>query len=95
MLNDLSMEQVMIACTGLTALLLLTFGGPRARLLAPWFGLASQPFWLSAAIHAHQLGILVVSGAYSLVWLASCIKSLYVLRARFAAPFADEHWSDE
>jgi hypothetical protein len=80
MLKDLPLEQIMIAATGLIALTLLTFGGRRARLIAPWFGLASQPFWIAAAIHANQLGILVVSGAYTLVWLASCIKSLLTLR---------------
>lgn len=80
MLNDLSFEQAAIACTGLVALALLTFGGRRARLIAPWFGLASQPFWILAAIHAHQPGILIVSSAYTLVWVASCVKSLFALR---------------
>lgn len=95
MLNDLPLEQIMIAATGLIALTLLTFGGRRARLIAPWFGLASQPFWIMAAIQAHQLGILVVSGAYSLVWLASCIRSLMAIRARFNAPFSRDAWGDE
>ena len=68
--------QIWIAASGLAAIALLQFGSPRARRWAPFIGLAGQPAWLWYAIDAHAPGVLVVSAAYTVVWLAGCVREL-------------------
>jgi len=85
-LNAITFNQVAIAFTGLVALLLLTFGGKTARLVAPVFGLAGQPFWLLSAIESNQLGVLVVTLAYTMVWLGSALRSILTLRRQLVQP---------
>ncbi len=68
--------QAWIAVTGLAAIAMLQFGGARARRWAPFFGLAGQPAWLWHAIDIHAPGVLVVSAAYTIVWLAGCVGEL-------------------
>jgi len=70
--------QVGLAGFGLTALILVVL------LDQPWgalFGLASQPFWFASALRARlpggqarQWGVLVLTGAYGLVWLAATAR---------------------
>lgn len=66
--------QIWIAASGLAAIALLQFGTPRARRWAPFIGLAGQPAWIWHAIDAHAVGVLVVSVAYTVVWLAGCVR---------------------
>lgn len=66
--------QICIAASGLIAIALLQFGSARARRAAPFIGLAGQPAWLWYAIDAHAPGVLAVSAAYTVVWLAGCVK---------------------
>lgn len=68
--------QIWIAVSGLAAIALLQFGSPRARRCAPFVGLAGQPAWLWYAIDAHAPGVLVVSAAYTVVWLAGCVMEI-------------------
>lgn len=66
--------QIWIAASGLAAIALLQFGTTRGRRWAPFIGLAGQPAWIWHAIDAHAVGVLVVSAAYTVVWLAGCIR---------------------
>lgn len=66
--------QIWIAASGLAAIVLLQFGAPRARRWAPFIGLAGQPAWIWHSIDAHAVGVLVVSAAYTVVWLAGCVR---------------------
>lgn len=75
-MTTLAIVQSWIAASGLTAIALLQFGSPRARRWAPFIGLAGQPAWLWYAIDAHAPGVLVVSAAYTVVWLAGCVREL-------------------
>lgn len=68
--------QIWIAVTGLAAIALLQFGGRRARGWAPFIGLAGQPAWLWHAVDAHALGIGMVSAAYTVVWVAGCVREM-------------------
>jgi hypothetical protein len=88
MLAALTFNQIMIAVCGLTALVLLTFGNQTSRMIAPVFGLAGQPFWVMSALDSHQLGVLVVTLAYTLVWIGSALRTVCVLRARAVSPNA-------
>lgn len=80
MLTIMSLNQWMIACTGLVAVALLMFGNSMARYLAPVFGLCGQPFWIMAALDSHQPGVLVVSLAYTVVWIAGLWRALCAAR---------------
>lgn len=68
--------QALIAASGLAAIALLQFGSARARRCAPFIGLAGQPAWLWHAIDTHAPGVLIVSAAYTVVWLAGCVGEL-------------------
>lgn len=68
--------QAWILFTGVTALLLTIHGNELGRILAPFIGLAGQPAWVWSAYQADQMGILLVTGAYTLVWLSGCVKSI-------------------
>ena len=67
--------QVWIASTGLLAISLLQFGGPTARRWAPFVGLAGQPAWLLHAAESQALGVMLVTAAYTVVWLLGCVSS--------------------
>jgi hypothetical protein len=41
----------------------------RRRRWAPLFGLAGQPFWIYATATSGQLGMLIVSCAYTVIWI--------------------------
>lgn len=68
--------QAWITLTGLGAIALLQFGGERARRWAPFVGLAGQPAWLWHAAESQAVGIGVVSAAYTVVWLAGCVREV-------------------
>lgn len=66
--------QLYIAATGLAAIVLLQWGGERARRWAPFIGLAGQPAWLWFALRSDAAGVGLVSLAYTLVWAAGCVR---------------------
>lgn len=68
--------QAWIAVTGLAAIAMLQFGGARARRWAPFLGLAGQPAWLWHAADTQALGIGAVSAAYTVIWMAGCVKEM-------------------
>lgn len=61
--------QFALAFFGLTALWMATGHNTRSRRWAPVVGLCGQPFWLWFAISAQAWGLLVLSLAYSLVYI--------------------------
>lgn len=68
--------QTYIAATGLAAIVLLQWGGARARRWAPFLGLAGQPAWLYFAAESGAAGVGLVSLAYTLVWAAGCVREV-------------------
>ncbi|HRP27459.1 MAG TPA: hypothetical protein PLG77_03395 [Burkholderiaceae bacterium] len=64
------------ADTSARAARLAQFGAARARRWAPFLGLAGQPAWIWHAIDAQAVGVLVVSAAYTVVWLAGCVSEM-------------------
>ena len=63
------LTQAMLAFFGLTALWLAMGTSARGRRWAPVIGLAGQPFWLYYAASAGAWGMLVLSMAYSAVYV--------------------------
>lgn len=61
-------DQIGIAALGVTAVFLTQTKSDRARKYACLFGMASQPFWIYAAISASQWGILIVNVLYTFAW---------------------------
>src|SRR3546814_9387313 len=51
-----------------TAVFLSMDGRESRRRWAPVLGLLGQPGWFVAAVHAHQLGVLLVAVLYTLAW---------------------------
>lgn len=72
--------QFWIAFTGLAAIALLQFGGPGARRAAPFVGLAGQPAWIIHAFSTGALGVILVTGAYTVLWAIGCVKSMREVR---------------
>jgi hypothetical protein len=62
-------DQIAIACTGVTAIFLSQCKAEKARKYSSVFGLVSQPFWFYATIQAEQWGIVVLCFFYTLAWL--------------------------
>jgi hypothetical protein len=62
-------EQAAIATLGVAACWLSQSPKERERAQAPWFGLASQPFWLYATIQADQWGMAALSLIYTVGWI--------------------------
>lgn len=60
--------QLALATFGLTALWMATGNHPKARRWACVVGLAGQPLWLFASWQAEQMGMFLVSIAYTIVW---------------------------
>jgi hypothetical protein len=61
-------DQIGIALFGVTAVFLTQSKSANARKFACLVGMASQPFWIWAAIHAGQWGILIVNVLYTFAW---------------------------
>ena len=63
------MIQLALAVFGLTALFMAMGHNDRARRWAPIVGLCGQPFWIWFAIGVQAWGLLVLSLAYTAVYL--------------------------
>lgn len=63
------MLQLALALFGLSALWMATGRSERARRWAPVVGLCGQPAWLAFAWQAQAWGLLVLSIAYTVVYL--------------------------
>ena len=63
------MIQLALAIFGLSALYMATGHNPRARRWAPIVGLCGQPFWVVFSINASAWGLLILSLAYSVIYV--------------------------
>jgi hypothetical protein len=63
------MEQVLIAFTGITAILLTQQKRESLKKYACLFGIAGQPFWFYSAYTTEQWGIFVLCVFYTYAWL--------------------------
>lgn len=61
-------EQIGIALTGVTAIFLTQSQHDWLRKYACLFGMAGQPFWMTAAWSAQQWGILLLTVLYTVAW---------------------------
>jgi hypothetical protein len=61
--------QLALAFFGLSAMWMALGKSTRARRWAPIVGLCGQPFWMVFAVQAEAWGLLVLSFAYSAVYL--------------------------
>jgi hypothetical protein len=68
------MDQIIIALTGIFAILLMQDKRESVRKWAPVVGLLGQPFWLWATWHASMDGMFFVSVLYTLVWLKGLLN---------------------
>ena len=64
----MSIEQIAIACFGVTAVWLSQDARPHWRRWACVFGLVGQPFWFYATWKAQQWGIFVLCFFYTYSW---------------------------
>lgn len=62
-------DQIAIAFTGVIATFLTQSKYESRRRFACLFGLASQPFWIYAAVTAEQWGIFALCFLYTWAWL--------------------------
>lgn len=69
-------EQLFIALFGVGAITMQYSPRSRMQFLAPFVGLASQPFWLYAAWTASQWGMLFVSTMYTFAWIRGVRRNL-------------------
>lgn len=67
--------QVVIAITGVAALLLLQFGRGAWHRAGSFVGLSGQPFWLCETWNADQRGMFVLSALYTVIYLAGVLRS--------------------
>lgn len=79
------MLQLALAFFGLTALWLAMGQSERGRRWAPIIGLAGQPFWLYYAASAGAWGMLVLSLAYSGVY----VRGIFV---QWSLPMPRRRW---
>ncbi|MGV8823013.1 hypothetical protein [Methylibium petroleiphilum] len=63
------MIQLALAVFGLTAMWLAMGGNARGRRWAPIVGLCGQPFWMWFAFGVQAWGLMVLSLAYTVVYL--------------------------
>ena len=63
------MIQLALAFFGLSAMWMALGRSARARRWAPIVGLCGQPFWMVFAVQAEAWGLLVLSFAYSAVYV--------------------------
>lgn len=61
-------EQVVIACTELTAMWLIQSSELSRRRYAPLFGLLGQPFWFYSSYVSHQWGTFLLCFLFSAIW---------------------------
>lgn len=61
--------QLGIAICGLVAIALTQSSCSRRRRWAPLFALAGQPFWIYVTATSGQIGMLIVSCAYTEIWM--------------------------
>lgn len=76
----MSPTDIWIMCTGLLSIALLQFGKPWMRAAAPFVGLAGQPAWIVIAMAAGRPGVLVVTAAYTVLWVLGCWKVIAAAR---------------
>jgi hypothetical protein len=67
------MTQMFIALFGLTSIWLAMGHNATGRKWAPLIGLAGQPFWLAFALSTEAWGLMVLVGAYTLVYLRGAL----------------------
>ena len=67
------MTQLFIALFGLTSIWLAMGNNATGRKWAPVIGLAGQPFWFAFALSTDAWGLLVLVGAYTLVYLRGAL----------------------
>lgn len=67
------MIQFALAFFGLSALWMATGSNPTARKWAPIVGLYGQPFWIAHAMTTEAWGLLVLSLAYTVVYLRGAL----------------------
>ncbi len=65
----MSIDQIIIALTGVSSSWLIHSSDRKVRLIACALALAGQPAWLYAAIVAHQWGILIVDVLFTAGWI--------------------------
>ena len=61
-------EQLAIALTGVTAIVLVQLKNERLSRFACLFGLAGQPFWFYSAYQAEQWGVFGLCVLYTAAW---------------------------
>lgn len=61
-------EQVVIACTELTAMWLLQSKNISNRKYSPIFGLLGQPFWFYSSYISHQWGTFLLCFLFTSIW---------------------------
>lgn len=61
-------EQVVIACTELTAMWLLQSKSVSKRKYSPIFGLLGQPFWFYSSYISHQWGTFLLCFLFTSIW---------------------------
>jgi hypothetical protein len=67
------MTQLFIALFGLTSIWLAMGHNATGRKWAPIIGLAGQPFWLAFALSTDAWGLIVLVGAYTLVYMRGAL----------------------
>lgn len=67
------MTQLFIALFGLTSIWLAMGNNATGRKWAPLIGLAGQPFWFAFAWQSDAWGLLVLVGAYTLVYMRGAL----------------------
>lgn len=71
------MTQLLLAVFGLAALFMATGDNPTAQQWACVVGLAGQPFWLMYAHKSKAWGLMVLSLAYTVVYLRGVILQFW------------------
>jgi hypothetical protein len=75
-------DQIGIACTGVTAIFLTQSKQEKLRRFACLFGLAGQPFWMYSTYKTAQWGILALTALYTIAWAKGVWQNR--LRPQFA-----------
>lgn len=73
-------DQIVIACCGVSSLWLSQSPNFDARRWAPILGLAAQPAWLYASVVAEQWGIVALSFVYAAGWMRG-LRTYWFARA--------------
>lgn len=84
------MDQVAIAVLGFSAIWLSQSDSQRSRNVAPFFGLAGQPFWMYTTFVAEQWGIFLLTFFYTVAWARGAwrVYTLYVYRKNLSVMLA-------